>query len=344
MRYISIENAKPGMKLGKTIFDEMNRILLLENSILSEEYIVRLIARGYPGLYIEDEFSEGIVIDEVIPVELRNKSAEAVKECDIDKLQDIAVDIVESILSNENSISLDVMDLRTYDNYTYKHSVNVAVIASIIAMYLEFDHEEIVDVCLTGLLHDMGKTKIDPDIINKPARLTDEEFDIVRNHSRYSYELLQDNWTICSKVRHGVLHHHENEEGSGYPDKLAGDEIPIYSKIIHVADVYDALTSKRPYKKPFALSEAMEYIMGGGNSLFDINIVNTFVRSVPVYPKGTEIFLSNGEGGIVVSNTSNSLRPVVRLYDSKKEINLNEDKKYMNVTVAPNTVFDRDHT
>lgn len=344
MRYISIENVKPGMRLGKTIFDDMNRILLLENSILSEEYIIRLLARGYPGIYIEDEISEGIVIEEVIPVELRNRSAEAVKNCDIDELQNVAVEIVETILNSESSISLDVMDLRTYDNYTYKHSVNVAVIAAIIALYMEFEREEIVDVCLTGLLHDIGKTRIDTDIINKPARLTNEEFDIVKGHARYSYEMLQDNWTISSKTRQGVLHHHENEDGSGYPDKLVGDEIPLYSKIIHVADVYDALTSKRPYKKPFALSEAIEYLMGGGNVLFDVNIVNTFVKSVPVYPKGTEVFLSNGESGIVVSNTSNSLRPIVRLYENKKEINLNEDKEYMNVIVAPHTVVDRDHT
>ncbi len=344
MRYVSIERVKPGMKLGKTIFGDQNRVLLSNNSSLSEEYIARLIDRGYPGIYIQDEFSEGIVIEEVIPVELRNRSAQAVKDCDLDELQNVAVEIVEAILNSGEHISMDIMDLRTYDNYTYKHSVNVAVITTIIGLYLKYSHDELVDLCLAGLLHDIGKTKIDNNIINKPAKLTDEEYSIVKEHARFSYEMLQDNWTISSKTRQGVLHHHENENGTGYPDKLMGDEILIYAKIIHVADVYDALTSKRPYKKPFALSEAIEYLMGGGNVLFDTEIVHIFIKTVPVYPKGTEVALSNGETGPVVSNTSNPLRPIVKMYDTKEEINLNTDMDYMNVIIVPHTIVECDYS
>ena len=108
-----------------------------------------------------------------------------------------------------------------------------------------------------------------------------------------------------------------------------------------MADVYDALTSKRPYKKPYALSEALEYLMGGSNVLFDSTVVNAFLKAVPVYPKGMQIELTNGEKAIVVKNTINPLRPIIRLFDSKQYVNLNTDLSYLGVTISPNTIVER---
>ena len=123
MRYISIEKTKPGMILGKEVFDVEGRILLSVNTKLTKEYITRLSIRGYQGVYIEDELSRGIKIEEVISVELRNRGAQAVKDGNIDDLKTIAKDIVSQLLDKDKSISIDIQDLRTYDNYTYKHSV-----------------------------------------------------------------------------------------------------------------------------------------------------------------------------------------------------------------------------
>lgn len=341
MRYINIEHAEPGMVLARTIYNENNCVLLSQNSVLTKEYIVRLTIRGYQGVYIEDEISEGIEIEEVIPQELRNRDVEAVKSGDIDALHNIAKSIVEEIINKNTEICLEVVDLRTYDDYTYKHSVNVAVISTIIGAYMDFNCESLNELCFAAMLHDLGKIKIDPAIINKPGRLTMEEYRIVQKHPKYSYDILWDNWSVSSRTRQGVLHHHENEDGTGYPGRLAGDEIPLYAKIIHVADVYDALTSKRPYKKPYALSEALEYLMGGSNVLFDSTVVNAFLKAVPVYPKGMQIELTNGEKAIVVKNTINPLRPIIRLFDSKQYINLNTDLSYLGVTISPNTIVER---
>lgn len=344
MRYINIEEVESGMVLAKEVFDDDGRVLLATNTMLSKEYIVRLSIRGYQGVYIEDELSRGIQIEEVISVELRNEGAKAVKEGDIDSLKSIAKNIVSQLLEKDKSISLDIQDLRTYDNYTYKHSVNVAVISTIIGIYMSYDEESLYELCLAALMHDIGKTKIDPGIINKPGRLSMSEYRIVQEHARYSYDILDENYLVSARTKQGVLHHHENEDGTGYPDRLVGDEIPPYAKIIHVADVYDALTSKRPYKKPYALSEAIEYLMGGSNVLFDRNVVEAFLKAVPVYAKGIEVVMTNGESAIVVSNTSNPLRPVVRLVKSGKDIDLSKDKDYISVTIAPHTVVENDFT
>lgn len=344
MRYINIEKVESGMVLAKEVFDDDGRVLLAANTILTKEYIIRLSIRGYQGVYIEDELSRGIQIDEVISIELRNEGAKAVKEGNIDSLKSIAKDIVSQLLEKDKSISLDIKDLRTYDNYTYKHSVNVAVISTIIGIYLSYDEESLYELCLAALMHDIGKTKIDPGIINKPGRLSMMEYRIVQEHARYSYDILDENYLISARTKQAVLHHHENEDGTGYPDRLVGDEIPPYAKIIHVADVYDALTSKRPYKKPYALSEAIEYLMGGSNVLFDRKAVEAFLEAVPVYAKGIDVVMTNGERAIVVSNTSNPLRPIVRLVDSGKDIDLSNDKDYISVTIAPHTVVENDFT
>ena len=344
MRYINIEKVEAGMVLAKEVFDDDGRVLLAANTILTKEYIIRLSIRGYQGVYIEDELSRGIQIDEVISIELRNEGAKAVKEGNIDSLKSIAKNIVSQLLEKDKSISLDIKDLRTYDNYTYKHSVNVAVISTIIGIYLSYDEESLYELCLAALMHDIGKTKIDPGIINKPGRLSMMEYRIVQEHARYSYDILDENYLISARTKQAVLHHHENEDGTGYPDRLVGDEIPPYAKIIHVADVYDALTSKRPYKKPYALSEAIEYLMGGSNVLFDRKAVEAFLEAVPVYAKGIDVLMTNGERAIVVSNTSNPLRPIVRLVDSGKDIDLSNDKDYISVTIAPHTVVENDFT
>lgn len=151
---------------------------------------------------------------------------------------------------------------------------------------------------------------------------------------------------LCrARTKQGVLHHHENEDGTGYPDRLVGDEIPPYAKIIHVADVYDALTSKRPYKKPYALSEAIEYLMGGSNVLFDRKAVEAFLEAVPVYAKGIEVIHDKWRESTSCGKLVKSASPYRHdLPCNGKDIDLNNDKDYISVTIAPHTVVENDFT
>lgn len=342
MRYVMINEATPGMKLAKNIYDLASRVLISEHQELTEEYIEKLRYRGYSGFYIEDEYSEGIEIDDAISMELRNRGVDALCRNDIDETLDVAKDIVGEILGKD-AISLDMIDLRTFDDYTYRHSVNVAVLAVIIGMSMEMDEVKLQQLCVAAIFHDLGKMRIDTTILNKPARLTKEEFKVIKNHPQLSVDMLKERWNVSSASRVGILFHHENEDGSGYPNGLEGEEIHIFAKIIHVADVYDALTSKRPYKDPYTPSEAIEYLMGGCNILFNTEIVQSFLKSVPVYPKGSKVVLSDGREGIIFENNGTPLRPKVRLRTGEL-IDLSDNKRYLDVTINPISFVETDYS
>lgn len=167
------------------------------------------------------------------------------------------------------TVSLDMTDLRTYDDYTYAHSVNVAVICCVIGVGMELSESELTQLATAALLHDLGKLSIPPEILNKPGRLTQEEYQIMKSHATLSYELIRERWDIPANVKTAVLYHHENVDGSGYPQGIDASQQSLFIRILHVADVYDALVSKRPYKEPYSPYEASEYLMGACGIMFD---------------------------------------------------------------------------
>lgn len=315
MRYIKINDAKPGMCLAYNMYDADGHTLICSGSVLSEFYIKRLNEYGFDGVYITDELSKDIRIEPVITPELRTEGLVNVRNSDVDGCKGVARKIVEQVLNN-GALSLDLTDLRSFDGYTYAHSVNVAVLSCIIGFGLKMKESDLEQLVMAGLLHDLGKLVVPPEILNKPARLTSEEFAIMKTHSTLSYEIIKERWDITSNVKVAVLYHHENVDGSGYPDGIDGSKMTIFTKILHVADVYDALVSKRPYKNPYSPYEACEFLMGGGGIMFDPKVVESLLLYVPFYPKGTQVKLSDGREGIIVENSGvRNLRPLLRLLD-----------------------------
>lgn len=315
MRYISIDQLQAGMILGNYVFDEDYRVLLSQNKELTQKLIDRLIAIGCHGVYIEDEISEGVVVESVIPPELCSKGMQCVQNGDIDGCLTVAKAMIDEILSKPN-ISMDMLDLQEYEDYTYIHSVNVATIAGIIAMGMGLKPETIEHAIVAGLLHDLGKLTIPLEILNKPGKLTDEEYALVKNHPQYSYEAIKDRWDIAPEIKVAVLFHHENVNGTGYPRGQNADDMHVLTKILHVADVFDAMVSRRPYKDPYSPKDAAEFMMAQCNIMFDMECVQLLLNYVPMYPKGTEVELSDGRKGIIIENNGiHNLRPVVRLFD-----------------------------
>lgn len=335
MRYVAIEDARPGMYLAYDLYDSQGRTVIGGGCELTANYIQRLREYGFAAVYIDDDISEDIKIETVIPPELRLAGEQYVKACDIDKIADVARQIVASILP-EGRVSLDMADLRSYDDYTYAHSVNVAVLSCVLGIGLEMSERDLEYLTTAALLHDLGKLTIPKEVLNKPGRLTQEEYALMKTHPVRSYELLKDNYDISAHVKQAVLLHHENYDGSGYPHGLYGDEQSIFVRVLHVCDVYDALTSKRPYKDGYCPSEAAEYLMGACGIMFDKYVVEKFLQLVPLYPKGTEVKLSNGKKAIVVDNTDGrNLRPIVRTIDVGQDIDLS-DRLNLNITILPN--------
>ncbi len=341
MRYIKIEDAKPGMQLAYNMYDGDGHTLICSGSVLSDHYIKRLVDYGFDGVYISDELSRDIVIEPVITPDLRSEGLIQVRERNIDGCKSVAKKIVEQILNN-GVLSLDLMDLRSFDGYTYAHSVNVAVIACIIGLGMDLSEGDLEQLVMAGLLHDMGKLVIPREILNKPSRLTHDEYEVMKSHAELSYEIIKERWDISAQVKAAVLCHHENEDGSGYPAGKEGDELSELTKILHVADVYDALVSRRPYKEPYSPYEACEYLMGGGGIMFDSRVVEALLLHVPFYPKGTQVTLSDGREGIIVENAGiRNLRPLLRLLDGTMlDLQSKENFKYTILHETDENVLD----
>lgn len=315
MRYVSIKNVNPGMVLAHQIADPNGRVLAGENSKLTEYAIERLKREGYDGVYIQDELSSDIVLEGPISSVLRKAGMGCVKKRDVDECGKIAEEIVEE-LSKKSYTALDFSDFRTNEDYIYAHSVNVAILCCLVGSGFGMNNTELRNLVWAALIHDIGKLDIPSIIRNKAGRLTREEYQIMKSHSILSYEYIKDRNSISAHIKKAVRSHHENVDGSGYPDGTLGEEQSLFTKILHVVDVYDALISRSPYKKPYSPQEASEYLMGGCGILFDKEVVSMLLKYVPLYPKGTDVVFADGRKGIIYKNEGvHNLRPVVRLYD-----------------------------
>ena len=328
MRYITLDASVLGMRLGNDMYDSYGRILIGRGCELTEYCIEKLKNYGFDGVYIDDELSEGIEIENIISPQLRAEGMACIREMDIDKCQVIARRMVEEIL-NRGVLPMDLFDLRTYDDYTFAHSVNVAVLCGVMGIGLEMTETDLTYQITAALIHDLGKLQIPDEILNKPGRLTPEEYQVMKTHPQLSYNLIKDRWDISSFVKTAVLFHHENVDGTGYPQGITGDRQTIFTKVLHVADVYDALVSKRPYKNPYSPFDAAEYLMANCGTQFDMEAVQILLQYVPLFPKGTEVKLSDGRKCIIYENSGvHNLRPIVRLYDGDL-IDLSEPSNMM---------------
>ena len=231
MRYIKMKDAKPGMCLAYNMYDADGHTLICSGSVLSELYIKKLYEYGFDGIYIDDTLSQDIRIQPVISQELRTEGLISVRNSDIDGCKNVAKKIVDQVLES-GTLSLDLTDLRCFDGYTYAHSVNVAMLSCIIGFGQKMNGEALEQLVMAGLLHDLGKLVIPPEILNKPSRLTNEEYEIMKTHAMLSYEIIKERWDISSQVKTAVLYHHENVDGSGYPEGIDGDSMTIFTKNI----------------------------------------------------------------------------------------------------------------
>ncbi len=344
MRFVQADKLEPGMVLGRSIIGMKKTGMMLSRGMtLNESYIAHIQQHGYLGVYITDNVSKEVEVQEVIDDKLISEGIEAVFQSDIGALTDVATKMIQQI-SQKNAVKVDLFDLRSYDDYTYHHSVNVAVYASVIGRKMGLSYEDLELLSMAALSHDLGKSKIPEMILNKPGRLDEEEYNAIKQHSKYSYDILTaDHHNIPAKVRLAVLFHHENEDGSGYPYGKTGDEIPLFAKIIHAADVFDALTSKRPYKQPYSPVEAYKYMLSEVGTMFDENVINSMMTCIPAYPPGLGVILSNGQKALVVGSTIHAMRPIIKLLDTGETINLYTDENYKDIEIVVSDIMHADY-
>lgn len=324
MRYINIDNAKEGMIVGKAIYNEQGSVLVNYRVKLTDKLIIRMREMGLLGLYIRDNLSQDIEVEDLIKDETGIKATRALSEMDIDTAQDMARNIVEE-LSLNGDINVDLVSLRTNSDYTYKHSLNVAILSVLTGMGIGLKKPILKELSVAGLLHDIGKLNIPGGVLDKQGPLTEEEYEMIKTHSQLGYDKLKDNINISSKTKMGVYMHHENMNGTGYPLGLQGDQIYMFAKIIHIADVYDAITNNRPYKRAQSPQAALEFLMNNAGRLFQPEYVRAFLNYIPIYPKGRNVILSDHSAAVVVENRRHhTLYPVVRRLSDGETLDLSE--------------------
>ncbi len=331
MRYVPIDSLEPGMVLGKTIIRQIKQPLIRKGLVLSENYLEYFDSQGYKGLYIMDRFSEAAKGQDSISEELFKACAEAVENTDVDGLIRLAAELVSEI-SQLTSKYIDMYDMRNYENYVCHHSVCVAVYSIKVGIELGLEGEDLQNLAIASLCHDLGQLSIPYEILNKPGKLTEQEFEIIKSHSRYSTDKLN-KIEIPSAVRVAVLFHHENENGSGYPMGRIGEQIPLLAKIIHAVDVYDAMTNRKPYKETFSSFRALEYMRDGCGVLFDKRVIDIVEQVIPAYPIGSLVRLSNGEIGLVTAYTSDNTRPVLKMQETGELVDMSENSAYADVDI-----------
>lgn len=325
MIFLPTSLLEPGMILARSIPSSTPVLpLMVAGQALTQDSIDNVSARGINGLYIENEYSNDIEFKELIEPERKRELLGGIK-MEFDKVQRKNADpdyrvmtkMAESIVMcalEQDSLLINVIDLRDYDGYTYSHSLYVGVLGVLLGIRLNLPPALLTELATAGLFHDIGKLDLPLEIINKPGPLTAEEFSLMMEHPMRAVKRLRNISGCRDSVLHGVATHHEHFDGTGYPLGITGNRIPMYGRILAIADVYDALSSNRSYRKAWSPAQIIDYITSRSGTQFDPEMLSTFLGMVTAYPVGTLVRLSDGSIGIVIKNHPHfTLRPTVRL-------------------------------
>ncbi|HZX30371.1 MAG TPA: HD-GYP domain-containing protein [Rhodocyclaceae bacterium] len=238
------------------------------------------------------------------------------QQIELEKLEPMVENMVDSIFRNQNAL-LPLARLKHHDTYTFEHSVSVCALMVAFSRGMKLSQETIREIGMGALLHDVGKARIPDAILNKPAKLTDEEFAKMKNHVAQSVILLEHSPGISETALLVAGQHHERHDGTGYPNKLKGEEISLYGRMASVVDVYDAISSDRVYHKGMPPPEALKKLLEWSDHHFEPILVHSFIRAIGIYPTGTLVRLASDRLAVVTEqNEGNLLEPVVRvIYD-----------------------------
>lgn len=331
MKFEFVRNLNGGETLAKEIVSNDGTVLLKAGTKLTKYYINRLKDDLIYYIFIEDGSPNNVHIDTKIikmkndilyemPFVFNNISSgdKHLFNVTLRKINDLIDYIID-----QNSLNTNLYEISQYDNYTYIHSIDTGIMATYLGKSFNLSKRDLRRLGISATLHDIGKTKISENLLNKKDALTEMEIEEIRKHPIYSYEILKNAGVTDEKILLGVLQHHERMNGYGYPLGIKGNEISLFGKIIAICDVFTAISSNRTYRNRFNPNEAYEYIMGGVDTLFDSEIVDNFTKTFSIYPIGSHVKLSNGTDGYVIKQNINFPdRPVIKICNSDHEIDL----------------------
>lgn len=324
MQKLALNEVKAGMKLARDVVLDDGRILLLKGFTIKPRYIKKLESYKVPYVEVEETMVDPEEISEERVYEDAFTNIREIMECirydkeiDIVSLKETVTDMVQHLL-NDDMVFMTLTGIRDIDNYTFLHSVDVCIYSVITAKALGMGYDEIQELALAAILHDVGKCKIPLSILNKPDKLTYEEFEMMKRHTIYGLEIANQLPGLSQKIGRIICQHHERWDGTGYPMGLKSSDIELGARIISLADVYDALTANRVYRKRFMPHEAAEYLLAQNEHQFDPEILKCFIENIAVYPQDIIVLLNTGEvARVLPSKGIASMRPKVSVITRK---------------------------
>jgi len=252
------------------------------------------------------------------------------KDIDVKEAKSLVSTLTTNIMENPMAL-IWLTQLKNRDEYTANHSLNVCILALFFGRSIGLNTQQLNELGIGALLHDIGKLRVPLEILNKPDRLTNDEFEVMKKHTLFGYDLLKNKGELSQEALAILQQHHERVDGHGYPFGLESHGIGLYSKIVKIVDVYDAVTSKRAYQDEISPYHALNCIYSDRNGAFDEELVQQFLKHMGIYPVGCTIELSTGEVGIVTSiNEKRHLTPTLLLVLDNQKQPLKQHK-YMNL-------------
>lgn len=336
MLRIALEHVKPGMITSRNIYNANGSLLLGKDCVLDENFIRRLSGLNIEAIYVKNPFCDIEPAEEILHETTRIQAVKLTKTAfeifqksrslNLIGVLPVMKKIIEDILGNRN-ILIHLTDIRTHDDYTFGHSINVCLVAVMVGVKMRLTEQQLTDLAVGALLHDIGMMMIAPELVNKKHQLSEEERKVVKDHPDLGFEVLRKQGSVSLVAAHVAYQHHENYDGSGYPRGMSGEDIHRYARIVAVADIYDALTSERAYRKAMLPHEAYEVILGSRGSKLDPQVVDIFLDNVTLFPVGTMVLLDTQEIGVVTeSKPKLQARPTIKIIRNAKGQKLAEGR------------------
>ncbi|UPM53903.1 HD-GYP domain-containing protein [Gottfriedia acidiceleris] len=352
MRVVEASTLVPGTILRKPLYNEHGKMIVSANIPLTEEMINRIHKLAIHFVLVHVQSSEQLMEKTIISNELRTEITKTIEDAFVklisedvylrglsleknsSRLKEIIKSLQKELWQQKDVLSL-LIDVLQYDEDLFTHSLHVAMYSLGIGTALDLSKNQLNLLGLGALLHDVGKMFIPKKILNKRDRLTEDEYEFMKQHTIAGYEIIRQVPSIHPIVADCALQHHEKINGSGYPKGLFGEEMHLFSKIIGIADFFDAVTSNRVYRQAMLPNEGLTLLMNGIDKLYDAKLISIFSDLLTVYPTGLHVKLSDGRQGIVISqNDASTDRPVVLIIEENEiklsnpyEVNLYNELK-----------------
>jgi HD-GYP domain-containing protein (c-di-GMP phosphodiesterase class II) len=323
---LPLKKLQPGMVTAQSIYNSSGASYLTRGTELTRQYIDKLCALGINDLHVLSYSSEIKLLppEDVLSEKTRVMAIQRVYDVfaqveetgtfEFEPLAKAAAAMVSDIATRSSNL-VQLTDIRVHDEYTFAHSVNVAMLSGMLGRLAHLPEGQIQELTLGGLLHDLGKIIVPPEILNKQGRLTKNEFDIIKHHPEAGFAKIR-SMSLPDAHMLGIMamQHHEHMDGTGYPGRRKDREIHAYGRICAIADVYDALTSSRPYKKAYSPAVAYHIMTNCSEGQFDEKLLKLFFSNVAIYPIGTVVKTSEGYGIVKKVEFGLTDRPMVVMY------------------------------